>query len=58
MMTPEEGYREAERRISQAQKSRNRELNLCRLNLTDIPPQIAEFSQLRLLYLRNNQIIK
>ena len=57
-MTPEEGYREAERRISQAQKSRNRELNLCRLNLTDIPPQIAEFSQLRLLYLRNNQIIK
>ena len=57
-MTPEEGYREAERRISQAQKSRNRELNLCRLNLTDIPPQIAEFSQLRLLYLRNNQIVK
>ena len=57
-MTPEEGYREAERRIAKAQKLGTKELRLSKLQLTKIPPQIAQLFQLKYLYLRNNQIVE
>jgi hypothetical protein len=57
-MTPEEGYREAEQRIAEAQKSGEKKLNLSKLQLTKIPAQIAQISQLQSLWLENNQIVE
>ncbi len=57
-MTPEEGYREAEKRIAKAQKSGNLDLRLYDLYLTEIPPQIANLQNLKYLDLSNNQIVE
>jgi Leucine-rich repeat (LRR) protein len=56
-MTPEEGYREAERRIAETHTS-SKILPLCDLQLTKIPPQIASLFQLQYLDLTNNQIVE
>jgi Leucine-rich repeat (LRR) protein len=56
-MKPEEGYREAEGRIAEARESGSLNLNLSYLQLTKIPPQIAQLSQLKRLDLDNNQIV-
>jgi len=57
-MTPEEGYREAERRIAKIQKTGYSGLKLSELQLTKIPPQIAQISHLKTLWLGNNQIVE
>ena len=57
-MTPEEGYREAEKRISEVQTSGQRTLNISKLQLTNIPSRIAQLSQLHTLYLHNNKIVE
>jgi Leucine-rich repeat (LRR) protein len=57
-MTPEEGYREAEQRITEAQRSRTIGLYLSNLQLTKIPPQIAQLSNLQILYLDKNKIVE
>jgi internalin A len=56
-MTPEKGYWEAERRIAEAQKLGETELCLSKLQLTKIPPQIAQLSNLQILNLDHNQIV-
>lgn len=57
-MTPEEGYREAEIRIAEAQRSVSLKLDLVGLRLTKIPPQIANLRNLQILSLDSNQIVE
>ena len=57
-MTPEQGYREAEKRITKAYKLGTLELDISNLQLTNIPTQIDQLSQLQYLYLNDNQIVE
>ena len=57
-MTPEEGYREAEKIIASAQQRGGEYLYLSELQLTKIPPQIVQLTQLQWLDLSNNQIVE
>ena len=50
-MTPEEGYREAERRIEEALQEGATELDLSNLALTEVPESIGQLTQLEKLVL-------
>jgi internalin A len=55
-MARDEAYREAERRIEQARSEGATTLDLSEMNLTEVPEAIASLTQLRELYLTNNQL--
>ena len=57
-MTPEKRYQEAEKLIAEAQKSGSRVVDLFNLQLTKVPPQIAQLSQLQELDLSDNKIVE
>jgi Leucine-rich repeat (LRR) protein len=57
-MTPEEWYQEAKRRIAKVQKFGSVTLDLSNLQLTKIPPQIAQIYQLEIIWLDNNKIVE
>ncbi|NER38074.1 MAG: hypothetical protein F6J93_29640 [Oscillatoria sp. SIO1A7] len=49
-------YREAERRIEQARRSHAIELDLANIRLTELPEEIANLTQLQVLYLSGNKL--
>jgi len=55
-MTAEAAYKEAQKRIEKARKTRATELELIRLGLKEVPPTIGQLSSLRELYVNNNQL--
>jgi internalin A len=55
-MTPEEGYREAEKRIEEARSSGAETLDISDLNLTHIPDYLAQLSQLKELSFHGNKL--
>jgi hypothetical protein len=50
-MTPKEAYEEALRRIREAEKTGALELDLSRLVLTRLPPELERLASLQSLYL-------
>ncbi len=56
MMTPEEGYKIAEKRIEEALRTGAEKLNLRLLSLTRIPKKISQLKKLIHLYLGVNQL--
>ena len=55
-MLENEGDREARQRIEQARQERGIELDLRGLKLRELPEAIASLTNLRVLYLSNNQL--
>lgn len=55
-MTPEEGYKEALRRIEEVEREKATYLNLSGLDLIDIPPELFKLADLQILGLDENQI--
>src|ERR1044072_5459094 len=53
---PHEGYEEAVRKIKAAKKEGSAELSLTGLNLTELPPELFELSNLIRLQLNDNEI--
>lgn len=53
-MTPDEGYREALRRIEEARRKGSGRLDLSRLRLAALPPEIGQLTALMSLNLSNN----
>lgn len=56
-MTPDEAYREAQRRIASVKKSETIAFDLSDLGLANIPREIGQFANLRLLDLSGNGLI-
>ncbi len=55
-MTAKAGYKEAQKRIEKARKEQAPQLNLSRLGLKEVPPEIGQLSSLQYLGLENNQL--
>ena len=54
--TPDEAYANAQRRIAEAARTNAVELDLRRLGLTRLPPEIGQLTALRKLHLIDNQL--